>query len=72
MRKLASTSLELARTINIRVVQFVFLERGFDKVCESSRNLKLFEGFNVQFRETGPWAPPSTFRSSQLVVYVYI
>ena len=42
--------------------------REFDKVCESSRTLKLFEGFDVQFWETGPWAPPPTFKSSQLVV----
>jgi hypothetical protein len=46
-------------------------EQGFDKVCESSRTLKLFEGFDVQFWETGPWAPPSTFKSFQLVAYIY-
>ena len=32
--------------------------------------LELFEGFDVQSWETGPWAPPLTFKSSQLVVYV--
>jgi hypothetical protein len=37
------------------------------KVLEPS---KLFEGFTVQFWETCPWAPPPTFNSSQLVVYV--
>jgi hypothetical protein len=26
-----------------------FGEQGFDKVRESSRNLELFEGFDVQF-----------------------
>ena len=46
-------------------------EQGFDKVRESSRTLELFEGFDVQFWETGPWAPPPTFKSSQLVVYGY-
>ena len=50
-----------------RVVQFVFWEQGF----ESSRTLKLFKGFDVQFWETGPWAPPPTFESPQLVVYIY-
>jgi len=48
-----------------------FLEQGFDKARESSKILELFEGFDVQFWETGPWAPPPTFKSSQLVVYVY-
>ena len=47
------------------------LEQGFDKVCETSRTLKLFEAFDVQFWETGPWAPPPTCKFSQLVVYVY-
>jgi len=41
-------------TGNIRVVQFVFYEQGFDKVRESSRTLKLFKGFDVQFRVMGP------------------
>jgi len=41
------------------------------KVRESSRTLELFEGFDVQFWETGPWAPPPTFKSSQLVVCNY-
>ena len=73
MRKLASTSLELARTINIRVVQFVFLERGFDKVCESSRNLELFEGFDVLFWKTGPWAPTPTLNLPiRCVLFIYI
>jgi len=44
-----------------------FGEQGFDKVRESSRTLKLFESFDVQFWETGPWAP--TFKISQLYVY---
>ena len=48
-----------------------FGEQGFDKVRESSRTLELFEGFDVQFWETGPWAPPPTFKTSQLVVYAY-
>ena len=47
-----------------------FLEQGFDKARESSKILELFEGFDVQFWETGPWAPPPTFKYSQLVVYV--
>jgi len=42
-----------------------FWEQGIDKVRGSSRSLKLFEGFNVQFWETGPWAPPPTFKSSR-------
>ena len=46
-------------------------EQGFVKVRESSRTLELFEGFDVQSWETGPWAPPPTFKSSRLVVYVY-
>jgi hypothetical protein len=29
----------------------IFWEQGFDKVCESSRTLKLFEQFDVQFRK---------------------
>jgi len=41
-----------------------FGEQGFDEVRESSRTLKLFEGFDVQFWETGPWASPPTFKSS--------
>jgi len=28
-----------------------FWEQGFDKVCESSRTLELFEQFDVQFRK---------------------
>ena len=48
-----------------------FWEQGFDKVCGSFRVLKQFKGFDVQFWETGPWAPPPTFKSSQLVVNVY-
>ena len=48
-----------------------FWEQGFNKVCESSRTLELFEGFDVQCWKTGPWAPPPTFKSSQLVVYIY-
>ena len=40
-----------------------FWEQGFDKDCESSRTLELFEGFDVQFWETGPWAPPPTFKT---------
>jgi hypothetical protein len=47
-------------------------EQGFNKIRESSRTLELFERFYVQFWETGPWAPPPTFKSSQLLVYVYI
>jgi hypothetical protein len=35
----------------------------FDKVRESLRTLKLFEEFDVQFWETGPWAPSPTFKS---------
>ena len=46
-------------------------EQGFDKARESSRTLELFEGFDVQFWETGPWAPPPTFKSSQSIAYVY-
>ena len=53
----------------IRIVQLVFWEQGFDKVRESSRTLELFEGFDVEFWETGPWAPPPTFKTSQLDVY---
>ena len=34
-------------------------EQRFDKVCERSRTLELFEGFDVHFWETGPWAPSS-------------
>jgi hypothetical protein len=49
----------------------LFWEQGFDKVREGDRTLKLFKGFDVRFWETGPWAPPPTFKSSQLVVYVY-
>jgi hypothetical protein len=48
-----------------------FFWEQVDKDRKSSRTLKLFEGFDVQFWETGPWAPPPTFKSSQLVVYVY-
>jgi hypothetical protein len=58
-------------TLYTRVVQFVFWEQGFDKVRESSRTLELFEGFDVQFWKTGPWAPHATFKSSQIIVYVY-
>jgi len=29
----------------------IFWEQGFDKVCESSRTLELFEQFDVQFRK---------------------
>ena len=47
-----------------RFVQFVFLEQGFDNVRESCRILKQFEGSDVQFWETGPWASPPTFKSS--------
>ena len=46
-----------------------FWEQGFDKVRESSRTLELFEGFDVQFWETGPWAPPPTFKTSLLYFY---
>jgi len=49
----------------------LFWEQGFDEVRERDRTLKLFEGFNVQFWNMGPWTPPPTFESSQLVVYVY-
>ena len=52
----------------IRVVSSFFWEQGFDKVRESSRYLEMFEGCDVQFWEMGPWAPPPTFKSSQLVV----
>ena len=54
-----------------RLFSSFFWEQGFDKVRESSRTLELFEGFDVQFWETGPWAPPPTFKTSQLVVYAY-
>jgi hypothetical protein len=54
-------------TLHVRVIQFALMSKG--SVCESSRTLELFEGFDVQFWETGPWAPPPTFKSSQLVVY---
>ena len=47
-----------------------FGKHGLDKVCKSSTTLKLFEGFDVQFWEAGPWAPPPTFKSSQLDVYI--
>ena len=53
-------------TLHVRVIQFALMSKG--SVCESSRTLELFEGFDVQFWETGPWAPPPTFKS---VVYVY-
>ena len=49
----------------------LFWEQRFDKVSECSRVLELFEGFDVEFWEMGPWAPPPTFKSSRLVVYVY-
>jgi hypothetical protein len=54
-----------------RVVQFIFWEQGFNKVCESSVTLKLFEGFDVQFWEMDPWAPPPTFKTFQIAVYAY-
>jgi len=54
---------------NLGLFSLFCWEQGFDKVCESSRTLKLFEGFDVSFWETGPWAPPPTFKSFQLVVY---
>jgi len=31
-----------------------FWEQGFDKVCESSRTLELFKGFDVRIWEPGP------------------
>ena len=36
-----------------------FWEQEFDKVCESSRTLELFEGFNVQFWERALGLLPS-------------
>jgi hypothetical protein len=54
---------------NEREQQF-FWEQGFDKFRESSGTLEPFEGFDVQIWETSPWAPPPTFKISQLVVYV--
>jgi len=47
-----------------------FGEQGFDKVRERSKIVKLFKGFDVQFWETDPWAPPPTFKTSRLDVYV--
>ena len=49
----------------------IFWEQGFNEVRESYRTLKLFEGLDVQFWETGPWASTPTFKSPPLVVYVY-
>ena len=51
-----------------------FGEQEFDNIRESSRTLELlelFKGFDVQFWETGPWDPPPTFKTSQIVVYAY-
>jgi hypothetical protein len=48
-----------------------FWEQGLNFVREGSRILELFEGFDVQFWEMGPWVPSPTFKSSQLAVYVY-
>jgi hypothetical protein len=48
-----------------------FWEQGFDKVCESSKTLELFEGFDVQFWETGPWAPPPHLQIFPIIVHVY-
>jgi len=53
-----------------RLFSSFFGEQGSDKVGESSRTLKLFEGFDVQFSKTVPGLLP-TFKSSQLVLHVY-
>ena len=42
----------------VRVVRFVFLGARVWLSLKNSRTLKLFQGFDVQFWETGPWAPP--------------
>ena len=54
-----------------RLFSSFFGEQGSDKVGESSRTLKLFEGFDVQFWEMDPWAPPPTFKTFQIAVYAY-
>ena len=59
-----------AGPVPCRVVKFFFWEQGSDNVCERFRTIELFKGFDVQFLETGLWDPPSTFRTSQLIVYV--